>query len=129
MSRAHFELAVRSGFAAAHHLRGYPGDCAKPHGHNYGVIVHLQCQELDSLGIGIDFREVKNTLKSVLGELDHSDLNAHPAFANVNPSAEAIARYIYRTLAGRLDGARVWVARVTVEETPTNAVVYWEDGE
>jgi 6-pyruvoyltetrahydropterin/6-carboxytetrahydropterin synthase len=120
---------VLGAFSAAHHLRGYPGDCARPHGHNYGVRVHLRCQDLNTLGIAIDFREVKGLLRSILGELDHTDLNTLPAFGNLNPSAEAIAQYIYRALSKALNSAGVAVAKVTVEETPTSSVSYWEDGE
>jgi 6-pyruvoyltetrahydropterin/6-carboxytetrahydropterin synthase len=127
MARAHFELSVIAHFSAAHHLRGYPGDCANPHGHNWTVRVHLACQELNSIGIGFDFREAKGLVKAVLEELDHSDLNTLPPFQEQNPSSEALAQYIYRDLARRMRGSAVRVARVSLEETPSYGVVYWED--
>ena len=33
----HYEINVQTHFSAAHHLRGYPGNCEKPHGHNWIV--------------------------------------------------------------------------------------------
>ncbi len=50
-----FEVSIETHFSAAHALRGYPGDCARLHGHNWTVRVFVRCRELDETGIGIDF--------------------------------------------------------------------------
>ncbi len=73
---SHYEIYIQSHFSAAHHLRGYPGDCANPHGHNWLVKVYIECDKLNDLGIGIDFRDVKSVVKEVIGDLDHNDLNS-----------------------------------------------------
>jgi 6-pyruvoyltetrahydropterin/6-carboxytetrahydropterin synthase len=62
-------------FPAAHHLTGYPGDCARPHGHNWGVEVFARSKGLDELGMAIDFRDLKSAVKEIIAGWDHQDLN------------------------------------------------------
>ena len=121
-----FEVFVKTHFSAAHHLRDYPGNCARWHGHNWEVTAFIQAPKLDALGISVDFRKLKTEIKAALECLDHTDLNAHPAFADVNPTSEVIARYLYRALADRLDDGNIKVCRVQVSETPSSGTVYSE---
>ena len=58
-----FHVFIKSHFSAGHHLRDYPGNCERPHGHNWKVEVTVKTSELDSLGMGIDFRQVKEAVK------------------------------------------------------------------
>jgi 6-pyruvoyltetrahydropterin/6-carboxytetrahydropterin synthase len=122
-----YEVFVTSQFAAAHRLKGYPGDCCRVHGHNWSVEVHVQCRELDPIGMGIDFREVKQSIAEVLGGLDHLDLNEVEPFRETNPTAENIARFLYKELRARLDSDRIKVSRVLVSETPGAGASYWEE--
>ena len=121
-----FEIMVRKKFSAAHCLKGYPGDCAQVHGHNWDVAVVVVCEELDNIGIGIDFRHVKEAVGSLLKELDHSYLNDLPAFRHINPTSERVARYLYEQLGEQLDSDSVRVHRVTVAETPDCSATYGE---
>ncbi len=121
-----YTIFVQSEFSAAHSLRGYPGDCAQVHGHNWTVEVRLACRELDRIGLGIDFRKVKEGVRAVLKELDHTDLNEHEAFQTVNPSSEQIARHLYSALGNRLNSDNVRVAGVKVMESPGQGVLYTE---
>jgi 6-pyruvoyltetrahydropterin/6-carboxytetrahydropterin synthase len=123
-----FELSVTTHFSAAHRLAGYPGQCARLHGHNWEVQVYLQGPSLNDLGMLLDFREIKAALKDALAELDHADLNELPAFMAHNPTSENIARYLYEVLARRFDAASCRIARVSVAETPGTAAFYWNDG-
>ncbi|MBA2849507.1 6-carboxytetrahydropterin synthase QueD [Thermosulfuriphilus ammonigenes] len=120
-----FEIKIRDDFSAAHHLRDYPGNCERPHGHNWSVEVAVFCERLDSLGMGIDFREVKGALKEVLRELDHHNLNEIPPFAQRNPSSENIAVYIFEEMARRIDRPGIKISAVTVCETPRSCVTYY----
>ena len=86
-----FEVYVKTHFSAAHALRGYPGDCARTHGHNWIIEAFIRCTKLDDIGIGIDFRDIKQGVKGVLSGLDHFNLNELAAFENVNPTSENIA--------------------------------------
>ncbi len=119
-----FELTVRDEFAAAHYLRDYPGACERPHGHNWKVEVTVQGDKLNEIGILIDFKDLKRYLKEVLAELDHQDLNQHPAFQGQNPSSENIARYIFERLSAKLASHPVKLVRVTVCETERSCVSY-----
>jgi 6-pyruvoyltetrahydropterin/6-carboxytetrahydropterin synthase len=122
-----FEVTVRTHFSAAHRLTNYDGNCARWHGHNWEVLATLAATDVNHLGLAVDFREVKQVLRELLSELDHSDLNQHPAFTGQNPSCELIARYLYRLLTVRFAGKGARVARVQVGETPDTSVIYYEN--
>ena len=122
-----FEVYVKTYFSAAHSLKGYQGDCARIHGHNWIIEVFVKCKELDEIGIGVDFRDVKQAVKDVLQGLDHFNLNEVPAFKDVNPSSENIARFLYEELREKLNSDVVKVSRVKVCATPGAGASYWEE--
>jgi len=121
-----FEITVEEQFSAAHALRNYPGDCEHLHGHNWAVEVTVECRELNEIGIGVDFREVKQSVREALHRLDHINLNELPPFNDINPSSENIARYLYQDLSGKLNTGKVRISRVRVSETPTSSASYRE---
>jgi 6-pyruvoyltetrahydropterin/6-carboxytetrahydropterin synthase len=122
-----FEVYVKTQFSAAHSLKGYPGDCARVHGHNWIIEVFVKCKELDEIGIGIDFRDIKQSVKDVLQGLDHFNLNDLPAFKDVNPTSENIAKFLYKELGKKLNSDVVKVSKVKVSETPGAGAFYWEE--
>jgi 6-pyruvoyltetrahydropterin/6-carboxytetrahydropterin synthase len=119
-----YEVTIRDSFSAAHHLRGYRGECSRQHGHNWDVEVSLQCPKLDAQGLSVDFRVARKVLRHVLSEVDHRDLNAVEWFRDENPTSENLARHIFQRMADSLPAVRV--ARVTVHESPSARVSYWE---
>ena len=121
-----YTLCVEDWFAAAHYLRNYHGKCENPHGHNYRVKVYVSGTQLDEGGMLIDFSILKKHLKTVLETLDHQDLNATPYFAEQEPSAENISRYIFESLKPILP-PNVKLSGVEVFETEKNSVLYRED--
>jgi len=120
-----FDIFIKTHFAGAHHLRDYPGDCEKPHGHNWKVKVTVKATELDKLGMGIDFKVLKKHVGEVIDTLDHQDLNEHPSFQDRNPSSEFIAVYIYDQLKDTLQHERYSLHSVTVRETDTSGLTYY----
>ena len=122
-----YELTVERTFAAAHHLRGYKGACGRPHGHNYRVQIGVAGSQLDQQGMLMDFGQLKSICDEVIAELDHTDLNDHPAFADANPSSENLARYIFTQVVARLKQSSVRVRAVSVWESDTSRVIYTED--
>ena len=122
-----FEVYIETHFSAAHALKGYPGDCARLHGHNWIIQVYVRCRELDDIGIGIDFRVIKENVKDVLQGLDHFNINELPAFQEDNPTSENIAKYLYRELSKRIDSDNVKVSKIKVSETPNAGAYYWEE--
>ncbi len=54
-----FEVTIEETFAAGHALRNYRGKCENVHGHNYRCQVTISGNELDSIGLLVDFVELK----------------------------------------------------------------------
>lgn len=124
-----FEINIRTHFSAAHHLAGYQGSCAAMHGHNWGVEVFVRGRELDEMGMLIDFRVLKTSVRELLKEIDHTDLNQSAEFALANPTSENISRFLFQRLAAALDCPRYWISKVTVCETPDSTSSYCREGE
>ncbi|VAW38892.1 hypothetical protein MNBD_DELTA04-1791 [hydrothermal vent metagenome] len=119
------DIFIKTHFSAGHHLRHYPGDCEKPHGHNWKVKVQVRATRLDDLGLGLDFKLLKERVKLVIDNLDHRDLNEHPAFLDRNPSSEHIAMYIFAELQEELKTDRYQLFSITVRETDSSGVIYY----
>ncbi len=122
-----FDIFIKTHFAGAHHLRDYPGDCELPHGHNWKVKVTVRAQQLDNIGMGIDFKVLKKQVKEVVDRLDHRDLNGMEEFAELNPSSEHIAMFIFDNLQKSLLHDRYFLYSVTVMETDTSGLTYYGD--
>ncbi len=121
---ATFELSIETHFSAAHSLRDYPGDCARLHGHNWHVKLYVVCEELDDLGLGIDYKIMKTELKAALEPWDHYNLNDVAPFDIINPSSENVARELYKAMSSKLDSERLHVSRIEISETCTAKVTY-----
>jgi len=121
-----FDIFTRTHFSSGHHLRNYPGNCERPHGHNWKVEVTVRATALDELGMGVDFKTVKKAVKEIMDDLDHRDLNEHPAFKEKNPSSENLAVYIFEEIKKKLTTDRYRPYSVTVRETDSSGVTYRE---
>jgi 6-pyruvoyltetrahydropterin/6-carboxytetrahydropterin synthase len=121
-----FDITTEAHFSAAHRLRNYNGPCENLHGHNWVVRVTVTCKGLDKSGLGIDFKIIKDKLKAVLSDFDHSDLNEFFDQLGLSPSSENIARHIYYRLDVLLSDKKTKVSRVEVWETPSNCAAYYE---
>ena len=119
-----YELFISDRFSAAHQLKGYPGDCARVHGHNWTVTAYFHCDDVGEEGIAVDFRLLRRAMKDLLAEFDHSDLNAHPAFSDTNPTSELIARYLYKRLEDAVEDQPACVDRVTISESEGCGATY-----
>jgi 6-pyruvoyltetrahydropterin/6-carboxytetrahydropterin synthase len=124
-----YEVTVEDTFAAGHYLRNYKGKCENPHGHNYKIRVTLAGAELDKAGLLLDFKDLKDVMKSTIERLDHQMINEIEPFTVVNPSAENLAKYFYDETNVRLSkttNGRVRVKDVTVFETDITTARYSE---
>src|SRR5215470_1311512 len=124
-----YEVTVERSFAAGHFLRNYKGKCENPHGHNYKVRVTLQGRELDSAGLLLDFKLLKDVMKPTIAYLDHQMINELKPFDVRNPSAENLAKYFYDETNARLKtitNGRVSVKDVTIWETDVTTATYSE---
>ena len=121
-----FVLKTLLDFASAHSLRDYPGDCAKLHGHNWKIEVQVIGEKLNDIGMVIDFKEIKKHTKEVIKELDHTYLNDHPHFKEINPTAENIAVYLFQEIKNRIQTPEVKMHSLTVWENDRNCITYSE---
>ena len=124
-----YYLTVEGNFSSAHQLREYKGKCENLHGHNWKIILTVRGEKLNSLGILVDFHDLKAMLKQIIDSLDHINLNEHSAFQKENPSSENIARYIFEEVSA-LSSARgladIYTDSVTVYESETSRCTYQE---
>lgn len=122
-----FTLSVQCRLAASHVLPGCP-PCDRMHGHTWTVRAYWSFRALDDAGMGMNFRDLKAALREhVHGRYDHRHLNDIPPFDSTPPTAENLAREVYRVLAAAVDaGPRGRLARVEVWEGPESCAAYEE---
>ena len=123
-------------FDAAHRIVGHPGKCSYLHGHTYHLEVTVGAAQLNSLGMVIDFDDLRTLVrKAVLDRWDHATLLAETdplvsAIAGVqadrpekvvcfkhNPTAEILTRQAWEAIRQVLP-ANLQLFRVKIEETP-----------
>lgn len=132
-----YSVTTKGEFDAAHFLAGYPGKCKNLHGHRWSIEVTLKGEELDELGMLVDFTDIKKDLKELCDNLDHSLImkkdSLKPAtFAalmdegfKINvmdfiPTAENFAKYFF----DELEKKKYPIVEVKVYETPKNYATY-----
>ncbi len=118
-----YSIKVEMTFSSAHNLRGYRGKCESLHGHNWKIEVEMKKDELDKIGMVMDFKFLKAKLRKILDELDHKYLNNLAYFKKVNPTSENLAKYIYDKLKAK--GVRASLVRVW--ENSTSSATYEPD--
>lgn len=103
------------------------GGAANPHGHghNYVLEVSVEGRPDPVTGMVLDLKELKDLLdREVVQPFDHRFLNFEvPPFDQVIPTAENVARDIWRRLEPHLNGGRQ-LRRVRLYETPDLYVDY-----
>ena len=120
-----YEVSRDHHFSSAHQLRGYGGKCESLHGHNWKLRIVARAEELDHLGMVIDFKLLKDALNELLESLDHTFLNEVEPFDKINPTAENIARFIAEDIDSRITDDRVSIHRCEVWESDGSRAVYF----
>lgn len=97
--------------AGCHHLNlSYESKCENLHGHNWIVTVFCKAENLNSDGMVVDFKHVKNKIH---GFLDHGNFNELLPF---NPTAENIAKWIVEQIP--------MCYKAIVQESEGNTAIY-----
>ena len=122
-----YHLKIISNFAAAHNLLNYQGDCENLHGHNWKIEVTVATRDLDSAGLGVDFKILKRHTNAILDRLDHKYLNDIDFFRELSPSSENISRYIFEALEVELKVPGIEIESVTVWESDDACATYTRD--
>lgn len=129
-------------FDAAHRVMGHQGKCSKLHGHRYGVLVTFSSEQLDNLGMVIDFAVIKEKFGKWIEEnLDHNTIlyikdkelgekisettNQNIYYMNSNPTAENIAMHLKNDVLPQIFALDpVTICKVEVFETPNCSVMF-----
>jgi 6-pyruvoyltetrahydropterin/6-carboxytetrahydropterin synthase len=105
-----YRVSKEVSFCYGHRLLDYDGKCRFLHGHNGRAVIVLETDELDRLGMVVDFTRIKEVIQAwVDATLDHKMLLhrddpvipalqalGEPYFLmEVNPTAENIAKLIF----------------------------------
>ena len=105
----------RMEIALAHKLSlDYESRCTRLHGHNATVTVFCCSRQLDSNGMVVDFKHIK---EAVASRLDHGYANDVFSF---NPTAENLAKWICDQIPE--------CYKVMFQESEGNTAVYVKDG-
>lgn len=119
-----YEAAYETTFCATHVLMR-DGEPIEPlHGHDWRVEVVAAGETLDSLGVVVDFELLKRAVTEVAARFHYKDVNAHPAFHDASPSAEALARYFYEEVREAMGAEGRHLVRARVWEAPGCSATY-----
>jgi 6-pyruvoyltetrahydropterin/6-carboxytetrahydropterin synthase len=132
-----FRVTQEIEFCYGHRLLNYDGKCRFLHGHNGKAVIVLEAPELDSRGMLVDFSDIKKSIATWIdATLDHRMIlnEKDPTvdyFRSIrepiltipeNPTAETIARMIYRFAKDQ----RLPIAEVSLWETTKAYATYRE---
>jgi len=130
-----YEIKVTDEFCGAHNLRNYKGKCEALHGHNWKVELSVFSDTLNSQGMVMDFKDLKNAIKKVTSGLDHKYLNDIEYFKKTNPTSENIARFIHTKMGTKVGTHPIFIKngmcpyfrlKVTVWETETSCASFYD---
>lgn len=118
-----YEITKDFHFSASHQLAGLPDDhpCARLHGHNFIVRIHLAADRLTPVGFVVDYRDLAPFSEWLDTSFDHRHLNDRVDF---NPTAENMCRYLLTV--ARQDFHLPAVA-VSWSETPKTWATYRQE--
>lgn len=121
-------MSVECRLAASHVLPGCP-PCDRLHGHTWTVRAYWAFAALDTHGMGANFRDLKDVLaRLVYDRFDHRHLNDTAPFDQVTPTAENLAREVFRIVArGYSPPSQGRLVRIEVWEGPESCVAYEEE--
>jgi 6-pyruvoyltetrahydropterin/6-carboxytetrahydropterin synthase len=135
-----FQITRSHEIDAGHRVCGHAGKCLHLHGHRYRFDLVCSAENLDELGMVIDFAVIKERLCAWLDEnWDHRMLlwvhdpsietlrDIDPAVVGVpfNPTAERIAEHMVTVVGPReLADTGVSLVRCTVHETAKCSATY-----
>jgi 6-pyruvoyltetrahydropterin/6-carboxytetrahydropterin synthase len=121
---------------AGHRINGHKGKCCFLHGHRYVFEVSVSSEDLDKLGMVVDFSVIKEKIGAWLDEeWDHAlilsgddpllaavlqdpDSNLFVFAPGVQPTIENLVGYLMTVAKARLEGLGLCVESVKGWETP-----------
>ena len=124
-----FSLTVRRHFMIAHSLpREAFGPAQALHGATFGAEVTFRRRALNQDAIVLDIGAAGTIIEEVLAGLNYRNLDEHPDFAGKLSTTEALAEYIARAVAEKVetsdDGRQLAGIDVTLRENPDAWATY-----
>jgi 6-pyruvoyltetrahydropterin/6-carboxytetrahydropterin synthase len=113
-----YEVYVAAQFEAAHRLVGDFGPATRPHGHTYRMEVIVRGERLKDDDTLYDLGLLRPAVENLAASLHYRDLNDVPGLADVNTTAEAVARYCWEEFAPPLRGQGLDSLAVRIWESP-----------
>ncbi len=92
-----FEVRIETTFEAAH-SRGPDGAEAPLHHHEWKVAVRARSENLDHIGLVVDFRILRAATDAVVAQLDQRVLEDVDGFSKTVPTPAAVAEWIFGCL-------------------------------
>ncbi len=96
-----YEVRVEAEFEAGH-SRGPDGETQPLHHHAWRVAARACSDDLDHIGLVIDFRVLRGAVDKVIRALDQCVLEDVDGFDEAGPTAPAVAAWIFARLEERL---------------------------
>ena len=93
-----FTISVETHFRASHQLALPDGSKEPVHHHNWLVTADVSSDKLNSMGLVMDFNQLKALIDKTIATFDNRALDRISYFQQNNPSAENVAKYIYEKL-------------------------------
>ena len=121
-----FEAAYETTFCATHRLTQDARPLEPQHGHDWRVEAVAAREELDAIGVVVDFDVLKKAVGDVAARFHYKDINEHEAFRGRSPSAEAVARYFFDEVKRAMGPEGRHLRRVRVWEAPGCSASYGE---
>ena len=124
-----YEITVSRTFDAAHALVLYDGSVEPVHRHDWVVQVTVGAQELDRIGVVMDFHLLAEQLGRLVADVDGRSFNDIPPFTGtpvakaINPSAEQVARWFSSRIADELPSG-VRLLSVAIDEAVGCSATY-----
>lgn len=128
-----FSVIRKHEIHAGHRVYGHQGKCRNLHGHSYVFHFHCVSEELNELGMVVDFSIIKSTLCQWLEDnYDHRMLlweqdpcakqllaiDSSVVIVPYNPTAENIAKHVLTEVAPQLlAGTQIKLNKIVLEET------------
>lgn len=128
-------------FDAAHRIIGHTSGCQMVHGHRYVIELTFASNQLNSMGMVIDFKEIKSRFKNwidthwdhniilhkndeKLGQMISDYTGQQPFYLEYNPTSENLAHFLFHSvLKAVFKDAPEYIElcySIQVNETPTS---------
>jgi len=119
-----YEISLDVFFNARHAVIS-DGTRGVVHAHSYRLAATFRAQILSKEeAFAVGYQQLRERIKQVASAYNNRFLNDLPPFRRIQPTTEALSAVIYQQIQRLIDGLPVDLVRVTVYESPTEAVAF-----